>query len=112
MVNNAKKIPDKSGVYEVKCVDKEIRLHIGCSGIGKDQKLLGRMKKMLGVVKGDHSAGKEIRNKFNDKSLCPCDLIVRWAITENGDIAEVVEKMLMIRHFQKFKSRPICDKRM
>ena len=88
---NAVKVPNSSGVYEVKYIIQQNRLTIG-----KASNLRSRIKQ--GLVKGkvSHSTGKRIR-KLDDTTK----IIIRWAET---DRPSAVEEELHRIHIENFGS--------
>jgi len=87
------KIPNQSGVYEVKRRRRESLQYIG-----KASNL--RMRVRQGLIKGKvpHSGGKKIR-KSEDVSK----LIVRWAVTKRPSC---VEEELHQKYIKKFGNPP------
>ena len=90
---NGIKIPNQSGVYEVKRRRRESLQYIG-----KASNL--RMRVRQGLIKGKvpHSGGKKIR-KNEDVSK----LIVRWAVTKRPSC---VEEELHQKYIKKFGKSP------
>ena len=87
------KIPDTSGVYEVRHKNRKKLLTIGRSRNLKDR-IVG------GLVKGtkSHSAGKEIRKKEDVSKI-----VIRWAKTERP---ATVEEELHLKHSDTFGCLP------
>ena len=88
-------VPEKSGVYEARNRDQEVRFTIGETNLLK--------RRVSYLVKGTHSAGEKIR-----KNEDVANVIVRWAVTERH---KEVEEELHREHCEKFGVLPTYVKR-
>ncbi len=87
------RVPNESGVYEVRYRDVEKRLTIG-----RTKSLRRRIKRGLIKDKGKHSAGKKILASEDTSRI-----LVRGAVT---DRPAAVEEELHKRYYKKFSELP------